>query len=81
MKTVRSFIAAMVFALTLFAVTSLANVVEKRLRVNGMTCGGCSASVEKALKRVEGVLDAKAVTALKEQCGSSTTMRKLIWRK
>lgn len=37
-----------------------ASDIEKTLRVNGMTCGGCSASIEHALKNVDGVVAVKA---------------------
>jgi Cu+-exporting ATPase len=49
-------------ALTLGLLTALvfAAVVEKTLRVNGMTCGSCSSAVEQALKKVDGVADVKA---------------------
>ena len=46
--------------LTLFAVVAFAAITEKTLRVNGMTCGGCSASIEHALKKVDGVVEVKA---------------------
>jgi copper chaperone len=41
-------------------VVVFAAITEKTLRVNGMTCGGCSASVEQALKKVDGVVEVKA---------------------
>jgi len=31
-----------------------------KLNVSNMTCGGCSSSVEKALKNIHGVVDASA---------------------
>lgn len=33
---------------------------ELKIPVQGMTCGGCAASVERALARVSGVTGAKA---------------------
>jgi copper chaperone CopZ len=51
---------AIVLVFALLIGVACAKVVTKTLRVNGMTCGGCSASVERALKKVDGVLDAKA---------------------
>ena len=34
-------------------------MAEIQLPVTGMTCGGCAASVERALARVEGVAEAR----------------------
>ena len=33
--------------------------MEKKYKVGGMACGGCSASVERALKALPGVIDVK----------------------
>ena len=33
--------------------------MEKKYKVGGMACGGCSASVERALKSLPGVIDVK----------------------
>ena len=60
MKRILSLLSTVILTLTLFAVVALAAITEKTLRVNGMTCGGCSASVEQALKKVDGVADVKA---------------------
>ena len=60
MKRILSFLSTVALTLTLFAVVAFAAISEKTLRVNGMTCGGCSGSVEQALKKVEGVADVKA---------------------
>lgn len=35
-------------------------MVEIRIPVKGMTCGGCAATVERALSRVDGVQEAHA---------------------
>ena len=35
------------------------NTSEQKLRITGMTCSHCSARVEKALKELNGVADAK----------------------
>ncbi len=55
-----STLSAIVLTLTLFVAVVFAAITEKTLRVNGMTCGGCSASVEQALKKVDGVVEVKA---------------------
>jgi Cu2+-exporting ATPase/Cu+-exporting ATPase len=41
------------------------SVVEKSIRIEGMNCGHCAASVEKALRAVPGVADAKVDLASK----------------
>lgn len=58
----KRFIAVLVFALmSVFgAITALAETKEITIKVEGMTCGGCAASLTKALKDTPGVLDAKA---------------------
>jgi len=47
---------------TLFspAVAVASDVEEKTIKVSGMTCSKCSRTVEKAVKKVEGVLEANA---------------------
>lgn len=55
-----SIIAGAMLAFALLGATVPAAVTEKTLRVDGMTCAGCSASVEHALKKVDGVIDVKA---------------------
>src|SRR5215213_8236164 len=46
-------------ALTLGASTVSATIRSVTIRVQGMTCGGCATSVEKALKSTEGVQEAR----------------------
>lgn len=53
-------IAGLMLAFSLFGATVLAAVTDKTVRVDGMTCGGCSGSVERALKKVDGVISVKA---------------------
>lgn len=60
MRRIISVFSAAALTLTLLIAVALAGVTEKKLRVDGMTCGGCSASVEQALKKVNGVTDVKA---------------------
>ena len=60
MTKILSALSAAVLTLGLLVTLAFAGVVEKTLRVNGMTCGSCSASVEQALKKVDGVADVKA---------------------
>lgn len=55
-----SIIASAMLAFALFSATVMAAVTEKTVRVDGMTCGGCSASLEHALKKVDGVIGVKA---------------------
>lgn len=55
-----SIIIGLMLALALFGAMVLAAVTEKTVWVDGMTCGGCSASVERALKKVDGVIGVKA---------------------
>jgi len=40
--------------------------VKKQIRIEGMTCGHCSASVEKALRAVPGVQEVVVDLAAKE---------------
>ncbi|MCS7212651.1 MAG: cation transporter [Candidatus Calescibacterium sp.] len=42
------------------AVAIASDVEEKTIKVSGMTCSKCSKAVEKAVKKVDGVIDAKA---------------------
>jgi copper chaperone len=58
----KRFTAVLVFALmSVFgAITALAETREITIKVEGMTCGGCAASLTKALKDTPGVLDARA---------------------
>ncbi|MCI0490977.1 MAG: cation transporter [Blastocatellia bacterium] len=60
MRRIISVFSAAALTLALLVTVALAGVTEKKLRVDGMTCGGCSASVEHALKKVDGVMEAKA---------------------
>ena len=39
--------------------------MKKQIFIEGMTCGHCSARVEKALKAVDGIVDAKVDLANK----------------
>ncbi len=43
-----------------------------RLKIEGMSCGHCQNAVEKALKSVAGVLDAKVDLAKKEAVVTGT---------
>lgn len=58
----RRFMAVIIFALvSVFgAMTALADTKEVTIKVEGMTCGGCAASLTKALKDTPGVVEAKA---------------------
>ena len=49
-----------VLMLMLLSVGAYAAITEKTLRVDGMTCGACSTSVEQALKKVDGIVEVKA---------------------
>jgi copper chaperone CopZ len=60
MTKILSTLSAAVLTLGLLTALAFVAIAEKTLRVNGMTCGGCSASVEQALKNVDGVADVKA---------------------
>ena len=60
MTKILSALSSIVLTVCLLAVLVFAAVTENTLRVNGMTCGGCSGSVEHALKKVDGVADVKA---------------------
>ena len=53
-------VAAFAMALAL-GIVALAQTAPKSvtLKVNGMTCGGCAKSIEKALMKTDGVLDAR----------------------
>ncbi len=55
----RQFALALIFALTLSIVTASAAIRTVIIGVEGMTCGGCAVTVEKALKKTPGVEDAK----------------------
>jgi copper chaperone CopZ len=60
MTRILSIFSAAVLTLTLLTVVAFAGITEKTLRVDGMTCDGCSSSVEHALKKVDGVVEAEA---------------------
>ncbi len=60
MTRIISVFSIVILTLTLLTVVAFAAITEKTLRVNGMTCDGCSSSVEHALKKVEGVLEVTA---------------------
>lgn len=60
MTRIFSVFSAVVLTLALLTVVAFAGITEKTLRVNGMTCDGCSSSVEHALKKVDGVVEAEA---------------------
>ena len=60
-----SVFSTVILALTLLAVVAFAAITEKTLRVDGMTCGGCSSSVEQALKKVDGVMEVEATHGTK----------------
>jgi copper chaperone CopZ len=60
MTRIFSVFSTTLLTLTLLTVVALAGITEKTLRVNGMTCDGCSSSVEQALKKVEGVVEVTA---------------------
>jgi copper chaperone len=57
----RRVLIAFIFTLALTLGASAVSAVTRTvtLRVKGMTCGGCAASVEKALKSTDGVTDVK----------------------
>ena len=65
MTRILSIFSAAVLTLTLLTVVAFASITEKTLRVDGMTCGGCSSSVEQALKKVEGVVEVTATHGTK----------------
>jgi copper chaperone len=60
MKRLLSRFNAVVLTLTLLSVTGFGAITEKTLRVEGLTCRGCSVSVEHALMKIDGVLKVKA---------------------
>ncbi|MGE0129061.1 MAG: heavy-metal-associated domain-containing protein [Blastocatellales bacterium] len=60
MARIFSVFSAIVLTLALLTVVAFASITEKTLRVDGMTCGGCSFAVEQALKKVEGVAEVEA---------------------
>ena len=56
----RKYIAAsLLAALILLACTAAAATRTVTLKVDGMTCGGCATTVERALKETAGVEDAR----------------------
>jgi copper chaperone CopZ len=65
MTRIFSVFSTTILTLTLLTVVALAGITEKTLRVNGMTCDGCSSSVEQALKKVEGVVEVEATYGCK----------------
>ena len=50
---------SLIAALILLASTASAATRTVTLKVDGMTCGGCATTVERALKETEGVEDAQ----------------------
>lgn len=60
MTKIFSVFSTIVLTLALLTVVAFAGITEKTLRVDGMTCDGCSSSVEHALKKLEGVVEAEA---------------------
>ncbi len=57
----RRFTAAMIIALVfvLGVMAAYAGAKDVTIKVKGMTCGGCAASLQKALQETPGVLEAK----------------------
>ncbi|MCI0350503.1 MAG: cation transporter [Acidobacteriales bacterium] len=60
MTKIFSVFSAVFLTLALSAVAAFAAINEKTLRVDGMTCGGCSSSVEQAIKKLDGVVEVEA---------------------
>ena len=57
LSRITSLVVTGVFVLTLGLVTAVAATKTVTIKVKGMKCGKCSASVTKALKATEGVED------------------------
>ncbi|HEU4712512.1 MAG TPA: heavy-metal-associated domain-containing protein [Pyrinomonadaceae bacterium] len=59
LRRITSLVVTGVFVLTLGLVTAVAATKTVTIKVKGMKCAKCSASVTKALKATEGVEDAQ----------------------
>lgn len=58
-KRITSLVVSVVLVMTLGVITAAALTKTVTIKVEGMKCGKCSASVTKALKATEGVEDAQ----------------------
>ena len=56
-KRISGFVAAFALAFALVAASAFAATKTVTIRVKGMKCGNCAASVTKALKATDGVQD------------------------
>ena len=59
LSRVTKFVAGVVLVITLGVITAVAFTKTVTIKVDGMKCAKCSASVTKALKATEGVEDAQ----------------------
>jgi copper chaperone CopZ len=59
LNRITSFVVGIVLVLTLCVITAAAFTKTVTIKVEGMKCAKCSASVSKALKATEGVEDAQ----------------------
>ena len=59
LNRITSFVVGIVLVLTLCVITAAAFTKTVTIKVDGMKCAKCSASVSKALKATEGVEDAQ----------------------
>ena len=59
LRRITSLVVSAVLMMTLFVITAAAFTKTVTIRVEGMKCAKCSASVSKALKATEGVEDAQ----------------------
>jgi copper chaperone CopZ len=85
LNRITSLIVSCVFVLTLGVITAAAFTKTVTIKVEGMKCGKCSASVSKALKATEGVEDVtvssdkgEAVIKYDDQKLTETKLREVI---
>lgn len=82
---ITNLVVGLVLVLTLGVITAAAATKTVKIRVEGMKCAKCSASVSKALKATEGVEDAQvssdkgeAVVKYDDQKLTETKLREVI---
>lgn len=85
LKRITSFVVGSVMVLALAVITAQAFTKTVTIKVEGMKCAKCSASVSKALKATEGVEDAQvssekgeAVIKYDDQKLTETKLREVI---
>src|SRR5215211_4763524 len=85
LKRITKFVVSGVMVVTLGVITAAAFTKTVTIRVEGMKCSKCSASVTKALKATEGVQDAQvnsekgeAVIKYDDQKLTETKLREVI---